>query len=94
MRILFSKFAKQEVEDAFAYYQTERLGLGLIFKNEIKSSIKRISEHPEAWSIEKGEIRKALLHRFPYKILYSIEKDCILILAIAHQHRRPDYWIK
>jgi len=94
MKVLFSKFAKQELEDAVAFYQTEQIGLGNAFKNEIKSSLKRISEHPEAWSIELNEVRKALLHRFPYKILYSIEKDCILILAIAHQHRKPDYWIK
>lgn len=94
MKILFTKFAKQELEDAFAYYQTELQGLGLVFKNEIKSSLKRISKHPEAWSVEINEVRKALLHRFPYKILYSIENDCILILAIAHQHRKPDYWLK
>lgn len=94
MKILFSKFAKQELDDAFAYYETEQSGLGFLFKNEIKSSLKRITEHPDAWSIEINEVRKALLHRFPYKILYSIEKDCILILAIAHQHRKPDYWIK
>lgn len=94
MKILFSKFAKQELDDAFAYYETEQPGLGFLFKNEIKSSLKRITEHPDAWSIEINEVRKALLHRFPYKILYSIEKDCILILAIAHQHRKPDYWLK
>lgn len=94
MKILFSKFAKQELDDAIAYYQTEHPGLGLVFKNEVKSSLKRISEHPKAWSIEINDVRKALLHRFPYKILYSIEKDCILILAIAHQHRKPEYWIK
>ncbi len=74
--------------------KTELQGLGLVFKNEIKSSLKRISEHPEAWSVEINEVRKALLHRLPYKILYSIENDCILILAIAHQHRKPDYWLK
>jgi plasmid stabilization system protein ParE len=94
MKIFFSKFAKKELDDAFAYYETEQLGLGFLFKNEIKSSLKRITEHPDAWSIEINEVRKALLHRFPYKILYSIEKDCILILAIAHQHRKPDYWIR
>jgi plasmid stabilization system protein ParE len=48
MKILFTKFAKQELEDAFAYYQTELQGLSLVFKNEIKSSLKRISKHPEA----------------------------------------------
>lgn len=93
MNVNFSSFAKQELDDAVAYYDLELPGLGLKFKTEIKQALIRISEHPEAWSIEIGDIRKALLHQFPYKILYSIEKDCILIIAIAHQHRKPDYWI-
>jgi len=53
----------------------------------------RISAYPEGWSKEKGEIRKCLLHRFPYKLLYSIEQDHIFIIAVAHLHRRPDYWV-
>jgi len=93
MNIFFTKLTKQELDDAIAYYEMELAGLGIKFKEEIKSSILRIKEHPEAWSIERGEVRKALLHRFPYKILYSIEKDHILILAIAHQHRKPNYWV-
>ena len=93
MKILFSKFAKNELDDAVTFYETELAGLGRLFKEEIKSSVSRIKEHPEAWSIEKGDVRKALLHRFPYKILYSIEKDHIVILAVAHQHRKPNYWV-
>ena len=93
MKILFSKFAKNELDDAVTFYETELAGLGRLFKEEIKSSVSRIKEHPEAWSIEKGDIRKALLHRFPYKILYAIEKDKIIILTIAHQHRKPNYWV-
>jgi plasmid stabilization system protein ParE len=93
MKVVFSKLASLELEDTIAFYETEQAGLGFRFKEEIKSSILRIKEHPEAWSIERGEIRKALLHRFPYKILYAIEKEKIIILAIAHQHRKPNYWV-
>lgn len=93
MKIIFSKLAKLEFDDAITYYETEFAGLGFRFKEEIKSSIRRIKENPEAWSIERGEVRKALLHRFPYKILYSIDKKIIIILAIAHQHREPNYWV-
>ena len=93
MKVVFSNLASLELEDAIAFYETELEGLGLRFKEEIKSAILRIKEHPKAWSIERGEIRKALLHRFPYKILYALEKEKIIILAIAHQHRKPDYWV-
>jgi toxin ParE2 len=54
---------------------------------------KRIAEYPETWSLERGDIRKCLLHKFPYKLLYSIEKDHIIIIAVAHQHRKPEYWL-
>ncbi len=48
MKILFSKFAKNELDDAIAFYETELAGLGLRFREEIRSSIARINEHPEA----------------------------------------------
>ncbi|MBW7898248.1 Plasmid stabilization system protein [Candidatus Brocadiaceae bacterium B188] len=94
MKVIFTNLAKLELEDATAFYELEYLGLGKRFKQEVKKSIKRIIEYPKACSIERGDVRKCLLHKFPYKILYSIEDDHILIIAIAHLHRKPDYWIE
>ncbi|MCF8455003.1 MAG: type II toxin-antitoxin system RelE/ParE family toxin [Bacteroidales bacterium] len=85
--------ASNELEDAVEYYDDKVKGLGKKFKEEIKSGIKRIREHPQMWQEEKYGIRRYLLYRFPFKILFSIEKDYILIVAIAHCHRRPNYWI-
>lgn len=93
MDIIFSSFALQELLDAEEYYNFELAGLGNRFNEEIKKAVLRIAEYPDAWSIERDNIRKCLLHKFPYKILYAIEKDSILILAVAHLHRKPDYWI-
>ena len=93
MKIKFLTLAKVELNDAAFYYNLELDGLGDKYKEEIKKSVLRIIKFPESWPLEKGNIRKYLLHKFPYKILYSIEHDCILIIAIAHQHRKPDYWI-
>ncbi len=94
MRVVFSKFAKQELDDASHYYEIELLGLGKRFREEVRKAAIRIAEYPEAWSVERGEVRKCLLHKFPYKLLYSIEEGHILIIAVAHQHRKPDYWIE
>ena len=93
MKIVFSGLAQQEVEDAIQYYELEERGLGVRFKQEVKKAALRISRYPEAWSIERGEIRKCLLHKFPYKLLYSIEEDHVFITAVAHLHRSPDHWI-
>lgn len=92
MKVLFSLFAQQELQDAIAYYELEFAGLGKRFKAEVKNAALRIAEYPDAWSVERGEIRKCLLHKFPYKLLYSIETDHIIVLAVAHQHRKPFYW--
>lgn len=94
MRVIFSKLARKELDDATHYYEIEFEGLGKRFWKEVRKAAKRISEYPEAWSVERGDVRKCLLHKFPYKLLYSIEEDHIFILAVAHLHRKPDYWIE
>ena len=93
MRVIFTRIAKQELEDAVRYYELEYSGLGRRFKEEVKKAALRIAEYPHAWSIERGDVRKCLLHKFPYKLMYSVEEDHILVIAVAHQHRKPDYWV-
>jgi len=94
MKVIFARLAKSELDDAVAYYELEHSGLGISFKEEVRKNISRIRKYPQAAAIERGEIRKSLLHKFPYKILYSIETDHIFIIALAHQHRKPDYWVE
>lgn len=93
MQVVLSKYAKLELDNAVAFYNIEQKGLGNLFKEEIKSSFRLISRHPVLWSEITSDIRKFVLHKFPYKILYSVKNDHILVLAIAHQHQKPDYWV-
>ena len=94
MKIRFDHLAVKELEDAIEYYEIQQKGLGQKFKDEIKRSLKIIKRFPEIGSSEKGDVRKFLLHKFPYKILYSIENKYIYVIAIAHLHREPTYWLK
>ena len=94
MKVIFSKYARQELDDATQYYEIEYRGLGKRFRDEVRKAAKRISEYPEAWSVERGEVRKCTLHKFPYKLLYSVESNHVFKIAVTHQHRRPDYWIE
>lgn len=93
MRVVFTRIAWQELEDAVRYYEVEYSGLGQGFKEEVRKAALRIAEYPQAWSVERGDVRKCLLHKFPYKLMYSVEEDHILVIAVAHQHRTPDYWV-
>lgn len=94
MKVVFSKYAGQELIDAVRYYELEYEGLGRRFRKEVRKAAIRIAEYPMAWSVERGDVRKCLLHKFPYKLLYSIEEDHIFVIAVAHLHRKPDYWIE
>ena len=92
MRVIFTRLARQELEDAVRFYELEYSGLGRKFKEEVRKAALRIAAYPEGWSIERGNVRKCLLHKFPYKLLYAVDENHVLIIAVAHQHRKPDYW--
>jgi len=94
MNIEFLPEAKAELDDAIDYYELQVTGLGATFKDIAKSTIKRISTFPMAWTEIRPEIRRCIMHKFPYNVLYSVEEETILIIAIAHHHRNPNYWIE
>ena len=85
--------ARLEFDAAKEFYEIEQPGLGTRFEEQIRNSLLRIRQYPQAWPSERKEIRRYLVHKFPYKILYSIQDEIIVVLAFAHLHRQPDYWI-
>jgi len=93
MKLEFLEIARREYDEAKEFYETEQPGLGFQFKEQIKHSLLRIQQYPQAWPPERKEIRRYIVHKFPYKILYSIQDDKIVVLAFAHLHRQPDYWV-
>lgn len=94
MRVQFLTMASEEVAEAHRYYDLQQVGLGRQFVAEVRHAAKRIAQFPLAFPVQRGEIRKCLLHRFSYKMLYAIRDDSILIIAVAHQHREPEYWVE
>jgi hypothetical protein len=62
-------------------------------RQELRNFLSRLSRTPLAFPVERGDIRRLILARFPYKLLYSIESDYIYVIAVAHRRRSPDYWI-
>jgi len=92
MTYSFHPEASAEFEGAVAYYEERQRGLGLDLALEVQAAIQNIVAFPHTWPVVEGEIRRCLVHRFPYGILYSVEPTEILILAVMHLHRDPDYW--
>ena len=93
MEVKFNELAVKEMNDAIAYYELQYSGLGAAFKVEIKKAVNRIIKYPKAWLSVDEDIQKYTMHKYPYNIFYSLEKDHLYIIAIAHQHRKPNYWI-
>lgn len=58
----------------------------------VEHAIQQIVETPERWPVLDDEIRRCLTRVFPYAVLYSIEPDYVLIVALMHNHREPGYW--
>ena len=62
------------------------------FIGELNAAIKRISAYPDSYMLIDSTIRRCLIKRFPCSILYGINVDMIVIIAVAHLHRKPNYW--
>jgi plasmid stabilization system protein ParE len=63
------------------------------FETEVERTVSMIREqHPEAGSRAGLPHRRMLVRRFPYWIVYRADQDSVLVLAVAHQRRRPGYW--
>jgi len=93
MKIEFFPETKAELDDAVDYYELQLTGLWSTFKSVARSTVKRVATFPTAWREIKPNIRRCIMHKFPYNVLYSIEENSILIIAIAHHHRHPNYWV-
>ena len=84
--------AEEEFREAARYYESEAPGVGLAFIAEVHRAISFVTSHPRSAKTVRGSLRKKVLSHFPYSILYSIESNLILIVAVAHHKRRPTYW--
>jgi len=94
MVVEFIEPAYAELDDAIEYYDTQAQGLGKVFFEEVVSTIKMISQFPTAWPSLSIHTKKAILRRFPYSLIFTIRKNKIIIIAVAHHHRNPEYWIE
>ena len=92
MRVEFLDSAKQELIEVIAYYNSESEGLGYRFAAETRKTVSRIVEYPEAWPILSKRTKRCRISGFPYGVVYQVRKDAILLVAVMHLHRDPEYW--
>jgi plasmid stabilization system protein ParE len=88
----FHPEAEEEFIESAIYYEDCESGLGLDFSREVYATIQNALDYPTLWPEIETPVRRCLVHRFPYGVIYSIEPDGIFILAVMHLRRDPDYW--
>jgi plasmid stabilization system protein ParE len=84
--------AQQELEEAANFYEARAAGLGHNFIREVEYMLTQIVANSEAGNIFTGAIRRRLLRRYPFAILYHMEAGKLSVIALMHLRRRPGYW--
>jgi hypothetical protein len=90
--VRFLDVAEIELDEAVNWYEAQASGLGDAFLIEVLAALDRIVLYPHAWHPLGEGIRRCRLTRFPYGLIYAVEDGDILVVAVAHLHREPDYW--
>ena len=88
-QIVFRRIAKREMDESIAWYENQRAQLGLELAVEINRTLQNISQSPKQFPLTRGEVRRALVRRFPYGVHYLIENDRVVVLAVFHVKRNP-----
>jgi plasmid stabilization system protein ParE len=84
--------AETDLEQAARWYDEEQAGLGSRFLSDVDQVFGRIRERPQQFPVVSGDIRRALLHTFPYAVYFRQTDETIRVLAVLHLRRRPGLW--
>ncbi|MCU0414294.1 MAG: type II toxin-antitoxin system RelE/ParE family toxin [Ignavibacteriaceae bacterium] len=93
-RIRFHELASKELLDGRDYYDDLVYRLGEKFLIEVEKCLNIIKTNPLAYPVIKQNVRKAVVIKFPFSILYRVNDDVIYVLAVMHQKRKPKYWVE
>ena len=91
-RLVLSLDAEQDIAEAYAWYQNQRLGLGEEFLRSVEASLEAIRRLPELRAPVHQNYRRALLRRFPYCIFYEFEEATVTVFYVVHAARDPAKW--
>ncbi len=92
-KLIVKEEAEQDMTESFEYYEEQQSGLGAEFLDEVESYFNQLINYPEHYQ-KNEEIRTAVLHRFPHKIIYEVEKEFVVVYAVFHSKRNPNELIK
>jgi len=93
MNIRFLTMAETEVDEAVSWYHEQSEDEGLKFLDELDRAVRVVSAYPLIAAEIEPDIRSFFFRRFPYSLIYGIDEEAIIVIAVAHQSREPGYWV-
>jgi plasmid stabilization system protein ParE len=90
--IIFRPEARAEFDEAYDWYESQRAGLGEVFADQVQQVVDRIAAAPQIHGIVVGNVRKAVVTRFPFCVYYREEASSVRILSVFHTSRDPRVW--
>jgi plasmid stabilization system protein ParE len=94
VRVRFTEAAEVDLAAAVAYYDGQGPEISDSFLGEVEAAVARISQFPNAWHKFSQNTRRCRLRRFPYGLLYRVEDDRAVVVAVAHLHSEPTQWLR
>ncbi len=92
MKYKFHPEALEDYADSAAFYAEISAELSKAYIESIEKGIEQILENPQVWGFVEEDVQRHLIKRFPFGIYYTSEPDYILIVAVMHMSRKPNYW--
>jgi toxin ParE1/3/4 len=92
LTLIFRSEAVAETQEAFAWYEAQRRGMGVEFRDELQETLDKIQANPNQYPVVHRNVRRALVRRFPYGVFYVVEGQRIVVLAVFHGSRDPGQW--
>lgn len=94
MKLVWQSHARAELREAIQFYR-DNAGHGIAgsFRNSVASTAERLCEHPEIGLRISHNARRVPLREYPYDMIYRVDASIVIIVALAHQRRRPGYWV-
>ncbi len=93
LEIRFHEAAELESAEAILWYEGLERGLGTRLRREIEKSVDRILKSPVQFpAVYRSDIRRLVLNQFPYSIFFTVEDNCVVVIAVFHWKRDPAVW--
>jgi plasmid stabilization system protein ParE len=93
-KLIFTPEARNDIAEAYLWYEDQDLGLGMEFLRCLESSFLSVQRNPLIYQAVHKNYRRALTRRFPYSIFFEHDKEQTIIYAVFHCSQNPEKWHK